>query len=99
MPHTKAEDMSKRSTYLARRLTERARSLAESLAEDRVSPAQARERMRELVAKVLVMEEGITEETKVRLVLDVMPTPDAGRATSDRELQELAASLEARLWR
>ncbi|HWA28630.1 MAG TPA: hypothetical protein VG734_23475 [Lacunisphaera sp.] len=91
--------MSRRSTYLARRLVERARSLMESMAEDRASPAQGRERMRELVAKVLVMEEGITEESKVRLVLDVMPAVNAGRAPSDRELQELATFLEARLWR
>lgn len=88
--------MSTRSTYLARTLVARAKALAGSLAEDGASAAQQRERLRELVAKVLVVEEGITEEAKVRLVLEALP---AGRAVADRDLQELAAVLEARLWR
>ena len=91
--------MSTRSNYLARALLSRARSLAESLDEDGVQAAQARERMRELVAKVLVVEEGITEEAKIRFVVDAMPAINRGRATLDREMRELAESLEAGLWR
>lgn len=91
--------VSTRSTYLARTLLTRAKSLAGSLAEDGASAAQVRERLRDLVAKVLVVEEGITEEAKVRFVLDALPTVSAGRAASDRDLRELAASLEAQLWR
>lgn len=91
--------MSTRSTYLARTLVARAKALAGSLAEDGASAAQQRERLRELVAKVLVVEEGITEEAKVRLVLEALPMVPAGRAVADRDLQELAAVLEARLWR
>lgn len=91
--------MSTRSTYLARTLLTRAKSLAGHLAEDGAPAAQQRERLRDLVAKVLVVEEGITEEAKVRLVLEALPTVPAGRAVSDRELQEFAAVIEARLWR
>lgn len=91
--------MSTRSTYLARTLITRAKALAGSLAEDGIPAAQARERLRELVAKVLVVEEGITEEAKVRLVLEALPTAPAGRAVSDRDLQEFAAVIEQRLWR
>jgi hypothetical protein len=87
--------MSTRSTYLARTMLTRAKALAGHLVEDGASAAQ----QRELVAKVLVVEEGITEETKVRLVLEAMPTVRAGRAASERELQELAAVLAARPWR
>ena len=58
-----------------------------------------RERMRDLVAKVLVVEEGITEEAKVRFVLDAMPAIDTKRAVLDRDLRELASSLETQLWR
>jgi hypothetical protein len=91
--------MSTRSTYLARTLVARLRTVAGSLAEDGATPGRIRERMRDLVAKVLVVEEGITEESKVRLVLDAMPALDAKRDSSDRELKELAATLEAQLWR
>lgn len=91
--------MSTRSTYLARTLLTRAKALAGHLVEDGASAVQQRERLRELVAKVLVVEEGITEEAKVRLVLEALPTVPAGRAVSDRELQEFAAVIEARLWR
>lgn len=91
--------MSTRSTYLARTLVSRAQALVGSLEEDGASPAQARERLRDLVAKVLVVEEGITEEAKVRLVLEALPTAPSGRAVSDRDLQEFAAVIEARLWR
>jgi hypothetical protein len=91
--------MSTRANYLARTLLSRTRALAGSLPEDGVSAALAQERLRDVVAKVLAVEEGITEETKVRLVLEVLPTVRAGRAASERELQELAAVLEARLWR
>ncbi len=91
--------MSTRSLYLARTLLSRAKALAGSLAEDEVPTAQARERLRDLVAKVLVVEEGITEETKVRLVLEALPTVTAGRAASDRDLQEFATVIEQRLWR
>ncbi len=91
--------MSTRSTYLARPLLTPVKALAWFLAEDGDSAAPQRERLRELVAKVLVVEEGITEEAKVRLVLEALPTVPAGRAVSDRELQEFAAVIEARLWR
>lgn len=91
--------MSTRANYLARTLLTRTRALAGSLAEDGATPALVQERLRDVVAKVLVVEEGITEETKVRLVLEALPTVRAGRATSERELQELAAVLAARLWR
>ncbi len=91
--------MSTRSTYLARTLLTRVKALTGHLAEDGASAAQQRERLRELVAKVLVVEEGITEEAKVRLVLEALPTVPAGRAVSDREMQEFAAVIEARLWR
>ncbi len=91
--------MSTRSTYLARTLLTRAKALAGHLAEDGAEVAQQRERLRELVAKVLVVEEGITEEAKVRLVLEALPTVPAGRAVSDRELLEFASVIEARLWR
>lgn len=91
--------MSTRSTYLARTLLSRAKALAGSWAEGEVPAAQARERLRDLVAKVLVVEEGITEESKVRLVLEALPTAPAGRGVSDRDLQEFAAMLEQRLWR
>ena len=94
-----SDPMSTRSTYLARTLLTRAKALAGHLAEDGASAAQQRERLRELVAKVLVVEEGITEEAKVRLVLEALPTVPAGRTVSDRELQEFAAVIEARLWR
>lgn len=89
--------MSNRSTYLARTLLARAKGLKEGMAGEET--AQQRERMRELVAKVLAVEEGITEESKVRLVLDALPTVRAGRTPSDRELQELAGCLEGQLWR
>lgn len=91
--------MSTRSTYLARTLMSRAKALAGGLTEDGANATQARERMRDLVAKVLVVEEGITEEAKVRLVLEALPTVFTGRTVSDRELQELAALLEGQLWR
>jgi len=91
--------MSTRSNYLARTLLSRAKSLAGHLVEDGAGPGAAREQMRDLIAKVLVVEEGITAEAKIRYVLDIMPALDARRATSDRELKELAASLEAQLWR
>ncbi|MDQ5977907.1 MAG: hypothetical protein QG602_879 [Verrucomicrobiota bacterium] len=91
--------MSTRSTYLARTLLTRAKALTGHLAEDGASAAQQRERLRDLLAKVLVVEEGITEETKVRLVLEALPTLSVGRAVSDRNLQEFVAVLEARLWR
>lgn len=91
--------MSTRSTYLARTLISRANTLAASLAEDGAPAAQQRERLHELVAKVLVVEEGITEEAKVRLVLEALPTVRVGRAVSDRDLQEFATVIEARLWR
>ena len=91
--------MSTRSNYLARTLVARAKALAGSLAEDGVPAAQRRERLRDLVAKVLVVEEGITEESKVRLVLESLPTVPAGRTASDRDLQEFAAVIEERLWR
>lgn len=91
--------MSPRSIYLARTLLARAKTLSGRLAEDGVSAAQGRERLRDLVAKVLVVEEGITEETKVRLVLEALPTVPAGRAASDRDLQEFATVIEERLWR
>jgi hypothetical protein len=90
--------MSSRSTYLARTLLRRARALAEGM-DGESTPAQQRERMRELVAKVLAGEEGITGEPKVRLVLDALPSVPGGRAASDRELQELADFLERQLWR
>lgn len=88
--------MSSRSKYLARVLMDRARALAGSLADDEAK--SARERMRDLVVKVLVVEEGITEESKVRLVLDALPSIGRGRSYSDRDLQELAELLETRLW-
>ena len=91
--------MSTRSNYLARTLLTRVRSLRGSLAEDEVPTGEVRERMRDLVAKVLVVEEGITDESKVRLVLDALPSINPDRATLDREQRELAATLEARLWR
>ena len=91
--------MSTRSTYLARTLVSRAKALKGSLEEDGASAAQVRERLRDLVAKVLVVEEGITEEAKIRLVLEALPTGSAGRAASDRDLHELAAVIESRLWR
>jgi len=91
--------MSTRSTYLARTLIARSRALADRLAEDGVSTSQERERLRELVAKVLVVEEGITDEAKVRLVLEALPATGSGRAPADREMQELAAVLEAQLWK
>jgi hypothetical protein len=90
--------MSNRSTYLARTLLARARGLTEGM-EGEGTTAEQHERMRELVAKVLAVEEGITEETKVRLVLDALPAVRAGRAPSDRDLQELAGCLEGQLWR
>jgi hypothetical protein len=88
-----------RSIYLARTLLARARALEGGLAEDRASGAEVRERLRDLVAKVLVVEEGIVEEAKIRFVLDALPSRSSGRATSDRELRDLAASLETGLWR
>ncbi len=91
--------MSTRSTYLARTLVTRARALAGSLAEDGANATQARERLRELVAKVLVVEEGITAEAKILLVLDALPSPSATRAVSDRDLRDFAGVLEAQLWR
>jgi hypothetical protein len=91
--------MSTRSTYLARTLLSRAGALAGNLDEDEVPAGPGRERMRDLVAKVLVVEEGIVEESKVRLVLDALPTVRAGRSPSDRDLQELAEVLQARLWK
>jgi hypothetical protein len=91
--------MSTRSTYLARTLIARSRALADRLAEDGVTTSQERERLRELVAKVLVVEEGITDEAKVRLVLEALPATGSGRASADREMQELAAVLEAQLWK
>ena len=91
--------MSTRSKYLARTLLTRARALAGNLEEEGGSATHQRERMRALVAKVLVVEEGITEEAKVRFVLEAMPAVHPGRATSDRDLQEFAASLETQLWR
>jgi len=91
--------MSTRSKYLARTLLNRAKTLGAGLEEDGASTAQVRERIREVVAKVLVVEEGITEDAKIRLVLEAMPAVDARRDVSDRDLQELAALLEARLWR
>jgi hypothetical protein len=59
--------MSTRSTYLARTLLTWAKALAGHLGEDRVSGTQQHERLRELVAKVLVVEEGITNAAIVRL--------------------------------
>lgn len=91
--------MSTRSTYLARTLIARSRAVAGSLAEDGATPGQVRERLRDLVAKVLVVEEGITAESKIRFVLDAMPAVSPKRDSSDRELKELAATLEAQLWR
>ncbi len=91
--------MSTRSTYLARTLLSRAKALAGNWAEDEAPVAQQRERLRDLVAKVLAVEEGITDESKVRLVLDALPAVRSERANSDRELRDLAESLEAHLWR
>lgn len=91
--------MSTRSLYLARTLIARAKTLAGSLAEDGLLATQGREPLRDLVAKVLVVEEGITDEAKVRLVLDALPAVGAKRAASDRDLRELASTLENQLWR
>ena len=91
--------MSNRSTYLARTLVTRAKALAGSWSEDESPATEDREQMRGLVAKVLAVEEGITEESKVRLVLDALPTVRSGRMVSERDMQDLAACLEAQLWR
>lgn len=94
--------MNMRAKYLARVLLDRSQSLAGHLVEkfETGTPGAAqRDKMRELVAKVLVVEEGITEESKIRLVLDALPSPASRRRHSDRDLQELAECLEARLWK
>lgn len=89
--------MSTRSTYLARTLLTRLSSLNAVLAGE--AESEARTRRRDLVAKVLVVEEGITEEAKIRFVLDALPSVSAARPVSERETRDLAASLEAQLWR
>ena len=90
--------MSDRATYLARLLISRAASFSES---DDIRPvfdeAGFRKRAADAVAKVLVVELGITDGMIVQRVAEALPTRRAGTAMLDRDVREFAAFLRERL--
>lgn len=90
--------MNVRSQHLARILISRMRELESALLDD-AAPDASEESLRrqELVAKVLLAEEAITDAVTVQLVCAAMPRVIADIPTTDREMLDLAKFLDAQL--
>ncbi len=91
--------MSDRASYLARTLLSRLQSLETVLAEEPggTSGPAASTRRRELVAKILAIEAGVTDESSIRDVESALPTVSPKSRPTDRELASLADFLCHRL--
>lgn len=89
--------MPPRATYLARLLVSRANQLEGALAEDALDEAERVRRRQEMVAKVLVVEEGVTDGLLVQLVTNALPRIDRSSRTPDREMAEFAGILSKQL--
>ena len=91
--------MPDRADYLARIILTRAREL-ESTWEENLHPTEAalNDRRRELIGKVLAVEEGITDGLTVNRIAAALPAaPPPNRDYSKREVTELAEFLRTRL--
>jgi hypothetical protein len=92
--------MPDRADYLARLLLSRMRDLEGALLDD-AAPDEHEDGLRrqELVAKVLVVEEGITDGPTVQLVASALPRVNPFEPTPDRDTFEFADFLRTQLWR
>ena len=90
--------MPTRATYLARLLVSRLRQLEAAMLDD-AAPDEFEDskRRQELVAKILAVEEGITDGPTVQLVTIALPRVDPNSATPDRDVAELANFLSEQL--
>jgi hypothetical protein len=91
--------MQDRAAYISRRLIERLTSL-EIAGLDEAGPIDhgfELEIRRDMVAKVLATEVGLTDETSIRRVLEALPRVIPGEQTAQRDYDELADFLRTRL--
>ena len=88
--------MTDRATYLSRRLLGR---LSEIKATAELSPGDASTAnlQREAIAKILAVEEGITDGSTLALVAAAVPFMAANQAPSNRDIEGFAAFLRERL--
>lgn len=86
-----------RANYLARHLLARAQSLDATLRDDDVTPTERHQRQTDLVAKILAIDAGITDNRTVQLVAGFLPNFSQGDRASERDRQALAELLRPRL--
>jgi len=89
-------DMTDRATYLSRRLLNRLADI-ESSADVSTNESDGATLRREAIAKVLAVEEGITDGTTLALVAAGVPFMARDRAPSSRDIESFAAFLRERL--
>ena len=89
--------MQPRAAYLARLLVSRTRQLEATLADDALDEHQLGARRQELVAKILVVEEGITDGLVVERIASALPQVRGQLRMPDRELTEFAKFLSRQL--
>ncbi|MGC4072635.1 MAG: hypothetical protein QM760_08975 [Nibricoccus sp.] len=85
-----------RATYLARRLLARLTEI-ENAAERAVSDAEGMTLRREVVTKILAVEEWITDGPTVALVVAAVPFIPRSSTPSNRDVESFAAFLRERL--
>ncbi|ATC65718.1 hypothetical protein CMV30_18160 [Nibricoccus aquaticus] len=88
--------MTDRATYLSRRLLSRLADVesAGGFSPDESGGAALR---RETIAKILAVEEGITDGATIALVAGAVPFLARGRELSSRDIEGFAAFLRERL--
>lgn len=86
-----------RASYLARHLLTRAQSLDATLRDDEITATERHQRQTELVAKILAIDAGITDNRTVQLIAGFLPNFSQGDRVSERDLQALAELLRPRL--
>lgn len=90
--------MPDRADYLAKTIVNRVHSLEAILREDLpANDPRLPARREETVAKILVVDAGVTDGTTVRTVLNAVPHVSASGEVSPREMAEFAAFLRGRL--
>jgi hypothetical protein len=88
--------MTDRATYLSRRLLGRLSDI-QSAADLSLDDAGAATLRRDAIAKVLAVEEGITDGSTIALIADAVPFMAEGRAPSSRDVEGFAEFLRKRL--
>jgi hypothetical protein len=89
--------MADRASYLAHTLLSRLRSLEEAELEEKADDHRQARQRESLVAKVLAVEEGITDGPTVQRVANALPPVKLQGGLTDQDRDELAEFLREQL--